>query len=78
MTNPPYEALGEVSQSSIFHNLFVAQHYESNKIIHECGSNNEKMEDGIPSIPRNVKILETNSIEREKRKIERDCGVCRY
>jgi hypothetical protein len=56
----------------------VAQHYESNKIIHECGSNNEKMEDGIPSIPRNVKILETNSIEREKRKIERDCGVCRY
>jgi hypothetical protein len=51
--------------------------YKSNKIIiHECGSNHEKMEDGIPSIPRNVKILETNSIEREERKIERDCGGC--
>jgi hypothetical protein len=48
--------------------------YKSNKIIHECGSNHEKIAYGIPSIPRNVKILETNSIEREERKIERDCG----
>jgi hypothetical protein len=59
VTNPPYEPLGEVSQSSNFHNLFCGITMRAIREYMNVDQTMRRWKDGIPSIPRNVKILET-------------------